>query len=137
MSKKRASSRDDPPGMKESDIRVEVMNNTLVLEGERKSGQREERGGVLRSEVSYGSFHRAIPLPEGVDVDSAKASFENCVLEVALKLPEQHPAKRIRGEERVDRAVLVVTVSQAGMTQIRRTERRGRAAMCATPFPSS
>jgi HSP20 family protein len=95
MSKKRASSRYDLPGTKESDIRVEVMNNTLVLEGERKSGQREERGCVLRSEVSYGSFHRAIPLPDGVDVDSAKASFENGVLEVVLKLPEQHPAKRI------------------------------------------
>jgi HSP20 family protein len=87
--------RADLPGMKENDIRVEIMNHTLVLDGERKSEQREERGGVLRSEVSYGSFHRAIPLPEGVDVDSAKASFENGVLQVALKLPEQHQAKRI------------------------------------------
>jgi HSP20 family protein len=87
--------RADLPGMKENDVRVEVMNHTLVLDGERKSEQRHERGGVLRSEVSYGTFHRAIPLPDGVDVDSAKASFENGVLQVAFKLPEQHPAKRI------------------------------------------
>ena len=70
--------RADLPGMKESDIRVEVVNNALVLAGERKSEQREKRGGVLRSEVSYGSFI-AIPLPEGVDFDSTKASFENGV----------------------------------------------------------
>jgi HSP20 family protein len=87
--------RADLPGMKESDIRVEVMNNTLILEGERKSEQREERGGVIRSEVSYGSFHRSIPLPEGVDAEKAKASFENGVLRVALKVPQSRQAKRI------------------------------------------
>jgi HSP20 family protein len=98
--------RADLPATKESDIRVEVMNNTLILEGERKSEQREELGGVLRSEVSYGSFHRAIPLPEGVDAENAKASFENGVLRVALKLPQLRQANANRSEKRVDGAAL-------------------------------
>jgi len=48
----------------------------------------EERGGVHRSERSYGSFYREIPLPEGAKSDQAKAQFNNGVLEVTVPVPE-------------------------------------------------
>ena len=45
--------------------------------------------------MSYGSFYRSIPLPEGVDGDSAKATFEDGVLRVEMKAPEQKKARQL------------------------------------------
>ncbi len=39
-------------------------------------------------ECQYGSFHRDIVLPDGVDVDQIKASYENGVLTVRIPVPE-------------------------------------------------
>lgn len=78
----------DLPGMKREDIRVNIDENELVLEGERKSEREEKREGYYQSERSYGSFQRRIPLPRGVDPQTCDASFENGVLEVSLNLPK-------------------------------------------------
>ena len=48
----------------------------------------EEKGETFyRSERSYGSFYRLIPLPEGVSPDSVNATFHDGVLEVTMKAP--------------------------------------------------
>lgn len=86
--------RADLPGVRKEDVRVEVEQDTLFLSGERRSEEREEREGYFRSERSYGSFQRAIPLPEGCDTHTVQASFDNGVLEVTLKAPEQKPRGR-------------------------------------------
>lgn len=78
----------DLPGMKKDDIKVEINENLLTIEGERKE-DREERGeGFYRSERTYGSFCRQIPLPEGVKTENAKAEFKNGVLEVSMAAPQ-------------------------------------------------
>ncbi len=87
--------RADLPGLRQEDVRVELLGDTLILEGERRVEREEERGGMWRSERSYGTFRRAIPLPEEVDVENAEARFENGVLEVSLKLQRQRQSKRI------------------------------------------
>src|SRR5213594_372948 len=76
--------RADLPGMTKDDVKVEVTEDAVVIEGERKHEHEEKEEGVYRSERSYGRFHREIPLPEGVDTDSATANFKNGVLEVTL-----------------------------------------------------
>lgn len=80
--------RADLPGMKQEDIKVEVLEDMLLLEGERSFEHEEEQGGIWRLERGSGSFRRAIPLPEGIDMQNAEARFENGVLEVILKMPE-------------------------------------------------
>ncbi len=88
--------RADLPGLSKDDLRIEVRDDALVIEGERRREQKEEGEGFYRSERSYGSFRRAIPLPEGVDPEKAEARFENGVLEVSLPLPkERAQGKRI------------------------------------------
>ena len=42
---------------------------------------------MFRSERSYGSFCRAVPLPQGAIADSAKAVFNNGVLEITVQAP--------------------------------------------------
>jgi HSP20 family protein len=85
--------RADLPGMKESEVSVELEDGGLVIRGERRHEEEREEGGVFHSERSYGAFHRRIPLPRGVDASSCDASFDNGVLEVTLALPEQGSKK--------------------------------------------
>lgn len=81
--------RADLPGMKKEDVNVEIRDDAVIIQGERKEEHEEEREGWYRSERTYGSFYRAIPLPEGTIADSAKASFKNGVLEITLQTPPQ------------------------------------------------
>jgi HSP20 family protein len=79
--------RADLPGLKPEDVRVDVADGMLTLQGERKQEKEERREGFYRSERNYGMFYRALPLPEGVNADNVKATFKNGVLEVAVPLP--------------------------------------------------
>ena len=81
--------RADVPGLTKDDITVEVGEDALTIQGERKYDREEEREGVYRSERAYGSFYRVVPLPEGAVADSAKANFADGVLEVVVQAPSQ------------------------------------------------
>lgn len=79
----------DLPGLSKDDVKVDVLDGVVTIEGERKE-QKEEKGeGQYYTECCYGSFSRSIPLPEGVDVSAAKANFKNGVLEISVPLPKQ------------------------------------------------
>jgi HSP20 family protein len=81
--------RADVPGLSKEDLTVEVGEDAVTIHGERKYDREEEREGVYRSERSYGSFYRVVPLPEGAVADSAKANFQDGVLEIVLQAPSQ------------------------------------------------
>src|SRR5437879_2300179 len=81
--------RADLPGMKKDDVSIEVTENDITISGERHQEQETEREGVYRSERTYGSFSRTIPLPEGAITDQAKASFRDGVLEITVPAPPQ------------------------------------------------
>lgn len=84
------------PGMDEKDISVELQDDVLVLRGEKKSEQEEKGKNWFRREQSYGSFHRAIELPAGVDAGKAKAQFKKGVLTfVAPKRPEEQARRNV------------------------------------------
>ena len=93
--------RADLPGLRKEDLRVEVREGVLHLEGKRTDKGDEKRGGsVWHTERSYGAFHRSITLPEGTDAREATATFDNGVLEVRLKAPPpRHQVKRIEIQE--------------------------------------
>jgi HSP20 family protein len=87
--------RADLPGLSEKDVNVELEQNVLTVSGERKTEHKERREGFRRVERAWGSFSRSLTLPEGVDPDSVKASFNNGVLEVSIPKPEQHKPRRV------------------------------------------
>lgn len=86
----------DLPGLNKEDVKIEVVNDNLIIQGERKREHEEEGKGFRRSERSYGSFYRSIPLPEGANVDEARAQFNNGVLEVSIPVPaEQRKTRQV------------------------------------------
>jgi HSP20 family protein len=92
--------RADLPGMTKDDIKVDVTDDLVTLSGERKQEKKEEREGYLYNECSYGSFYRAVPLPEGADASKATAQFRNGVLEVLIPAPSRPAPKTRRLEVR-------------------------------------
>ena len=76
------------PGLSENDVDVQVVNDTLVIQGEKRDEREEDEGGVRRTEIRYGQFYRAIPLPEGAQTDKARAEFQNGVLRVTIPVPQ-------------------------------------------------
>lgn len=93
--------RADLPGMTKEDIKVEVTEDRLTIQGERKQEKKEEHEGYAYNECSYGSFFRTIPLPEGVEASKATAEFRNGVLEVAIPTPQrtEMQARRLEIQE--------------------------------------
>ena len=88
----------DLPGLTKDDVKVDVSESQLTIEGERQREHEEEREGVYRSERSYGRFNRVISLPEGVIADQAKATFKDGVLEITMPAPPEQARRGRRLE---------------------------------------
>src|SRR5262249_10778024 len=91
----------DMPGLNKDDVKVDVTENAVILEGERKYEHEEHEEGLYRTERSYGHFRRHIPLPEGVKTDTAAANFKNGILEITIDAPQLSKQRRriqVQGE---------------------------------------
>jgi len=84
----------DLPGLNENDVKLEVTEDGLVIQGERRREETREEGGWHRTERVYGRFFRLIPLPENAKLDEVKANFRNGVLEVRVPVPESERKRR-------------------------------------------
>jgi HSP20 family protein len=87
----------DLPGFDEKNVEVKVVDNTLIIKGEKKEEKEEKRKGYHLHERRSGSFERAFRLSDAVDADKIDAHFKKGVLTVALpKKPEaRKPEKKI------------------------------------------
>jgi HSP20 family protein len=94
----RLFTRVDLPGMTKDDVKIEVTDGYLTISGERKSEAEEKKDNYFRCEREYGSFYRAVPLPEGVKFEDITATFTDGVLEVGVPLPAKAEAKPRRIE---------------------------------------
>lgn len=80
------------PGVDEKDVRLEIVNDTLTIQGEKKQEAEEKGKNYYRMERSYGSFQRMLSLPEDADQNDVTATFKNGVLTVTML--EGHFRKR-------------------------------------------
>ena len=80
------------PGLDEKQIEVKLSNGMITIKGEKSEEKKEKKDDYLLSERRYGSFHRCLTLPAGVDADAISASFSNGVLTV--KMPKTPEAKQ-------------------------------------------
>jgi HSP20 family protein len=86
----------DLPGIPEDKISVELEDGALTITGEREREHRTEDGKYFRFERRFGTFSRTIGLPQGVDEDAVSAQYEDGVLEVHVRKPEQPKPRKIQ-----------------------------------------
>jgi HSP20 family protein len=86
----------DLPGLKEDEIQVELDDNVLTVSGERVRESELKEDDYFRYERRFGSFSRSVALPAGIKEEAIQASYENGVLEIRVRKPEQHKPKLIQ-----------------------------------------
>ena len=79
------------PGKRKEDFIIDLDDNVLTISSETKTDneQKDEKGKYTRREFSYSSFKRSFSLPETVNEDEIKASYENGVLHVTMPKKEE------------------------------------------------
>jgi HSP20 family protein len=81
----------DLPEVKKEDVKVNVQNGVLTINGERKFEKEDKDKKYRRIERSYGTFFRSFTLPEGADGSKVSAEFKDGLLKVHL--PKNEKAK--------------------------------------------
>ena len=82
------------PGMDEKDIDLTLSDGMLTIKGEKKSEKETKERDYYLSERRYGSFSRAMRVPDSVDQDKIKASFDKGVLNVVMPKRAEAKAKK-------------------------------------------
>ncbi len=83
------------PGMKKDDIKINLENGQLAISGERSFKNEEDGKTFHRVETNYGSFNRSFQLPDNVDEESIKASYEDGLLNISVNKTENKVKKQI------------------------------------------
>ncbi len=86
------------PGIRQEDLDIRVENQTLTVKGERKFEAEEKEENFHRIERRFGSFVRSFTLPQTVDPDTIKATYENGVLTLAIAKKAEAKPKQIKVE---------------------------------------
>lgn len=80
------------PGIDEKDIQVQLDDDALIIQGEKKIESERRDANFHRVERSFGSFQRVLTLPVDADAESINASFRNGVLTLTIdRIPEKAP----------------------------------------------
>lgn len=83
------------PGMEGADFDIQVVEDYLVISGRKRVEKEKTEGRYHVVERAYGSFERAIPLPEEVVADEASARYRRGVLEVTLPKSSARARRKI------------------------------------------
>ena len=84
------------PGVDEKDISISVEESRLTISGERKTQEEYKESNQWYSEMTFGSFHRIIDLPDMVTSDKAEAKFEKGLLTVTIPRSEKAKSKKVK-----------------------------------------
>jgi HSP20 family protein len=93
---RRLITRVDLPGVRAQHVTVVVADDHLVISGRRQQEPEASRDKYWRSERDHGVFHRAVPLPKGIQPKHVSATFDGGVLEVCVPLPTPQATKVTR-----------------------------------------
>ncbi len=80
------------PEVRKEDVKVEMLNGVLTIEGVRRQEKEEQGRKFHKVERSYGKFVRRFTLPTAIDTARVQAEFKDGMLNVHLpKTPATTP----------------------------------------------
>ncbi len=88
--------RTDLPGIDPKDVDIKVVRDVLTIKGSREEKREAKQADFLRREIRYGSFERAISLPEGIRAEDLKATYHEGVLEISAPMPKEAAPKEVK-----------------------------------------
>lgn len=88
------------PGLKAEDLKLEVLGDTVTVQGEVAAPEAENGNWLLR-ERRYGAFARTLVLPVAVNGAAAEASIDNGLLTIRLPKAEESKPKTIKVTSKV------------------------------------
>ncbi len=104
----------DLPGLAPDEIDVTVEDGLLTITGERQQQDVQEGEGFIRSELTYGTFLRTIPLPAGADEENIQAVCRNGMLEIRVPIEKREQGRRVTVQaDQSDRSEVRPNRSQA------------------------
>ncbi|MBN2080055.1 MAG: Hsp20/alpha crystallin family protein [Spirochaetes bacterium] len=81
------------PGLKAGDLDLHLIDDSLIIEGEKKNDYSEHP--YLRKERQFGTFKKSVKLPYRVKAESIAAELKNGILHVRLQKSEEAKPKKI------------------------------------------
>jgi HSP20 family protein len=83
-------------GVPKEQIKIEVVENQLVVSGERKYEDRKKEHGISYTERRYGKFQRSFALPIGLDTEKIEANCQDGVLRILIPKSETAKPRQIK-----------------------------------------
>jgi HSP20 family protein len=83
------------PGLEAKDVRVDLVENVLTIQGESKCEREEAKKDYHLIERSFGSFSRSVQVPDGVKAEDVTAEIAKGLLKVTVKKPVPKQARQI------------------------------------------
>jgi HSP20 family protein len=84
------------PGIEAKDVEVSVEDSTLTVSGKREFTTEVKEEHYHRIERRYGSFSRAVTLPQTVDTSKVNADVDKGVLTIEVPKAEKAKPKKIQ-----------------------------------------
>jgi HSP20 family protein len=84
------------PGIRPDDVDITVENGAVTISGKTADERTADEGSYVLQEIRRGSFSRTVALPNGLEPDKAKATFENGILRLEIPKAEQLKPRQIK-----------------------------------------
>lgn len=85
-------------GIRREDLELTVEGKRLRISGQRPEGCRAPHCKFLVMEINYGAFETVLELPEGYDLNGAKAAYQNGFLTIDVPAAARSSTKNLRVE---------------------------------------
>jgi len=83
----------DLPGVKRSDLSIEMNNGNITISGERKMKNNKNGKNYHSLESRYGKFSRSFELPTGINENKIDAKFTDGILNISFPKDEKKVVK--------------------------------------------
>lgn len=90
------------PGMGEEDIKININEDRLTIQGEKSTSKKHKDKNYLSREINYGKYERSIALPPSADASKATATFKKGML--WIKIPKKADNKNHSRELKIEKA---------------------------------
>lgn len=87
------------PGMKKEEIKVDVNDYLLTIQGQKEENATEEKESYIRKEFNFTSWQRSFYLPKSVNTESIVAKYEGGILNITV--PKKDEAKK-KGPKQIE-----------------------------------